>query len=459
MTDRPVVTTWPAAAIPDLGEGPVGAGPAVTVVSRDARLAEIRVVVPTVRVGHDVTPTERALLASCFGRRTARHDADGLRDAFAACGGAWRVESCPGHLLLSAYAVPERVEVALALIARMLVEPAYPADDVESAARGLAAQLRARRAADDAVLDDGLHRLTFAETALAELPIAEQLEQVTASRLHEVHAATVAGDGSSVIVVGEVDEQRVHAQLDALRSECSGPAPAVHGGAAAPGPGILVVDRPGSVQASIGMLGPAPVRGHARFPALAAAIRIVGGTATSRVSTRLRERRGWAYFANVFYQHHPGRSTVVTRTAVSSEYAAAAVNECHYELARAATTLMSDQDLADATRGLAGRLAVEVHTPAGLADDLAALAIEGAPPDTNTALRDSLPDVTVDDVRQAAWRYLAPSRLSTLVVGPADQIAEPLAALGPVAVVGDLSDLSDLSGSARSTGRRPGSTR
>ena len=42
--------------------------------------------------------------------------------------------------------------------------------------------------------------------------------------------------------------------------------------------------------------------------------------------------------------------------------------------------------------------------------------------------------MTVEEVAEAARRYLAPEALTTVVVGDADRVAGPLRALGPVEV-------------------------
>ena len=42
--------------------------------------------------------------------------------------------------------------------------------------------------------------------------------------------------------------------------------------------------------------------------------------------------------------------------------------------------------------------------------------------------------MTVEEVQEASRRYLAASGLSAVVVGDADQVAEPLGALAPVSV-------------------------
>jgi predicted Zn-dependent peptidase len=79
-------------------------------------------------------------------------------------------------------------------------------------------------------------------------------------------------------------------------------------------------------------------------------------------------------------------------------------------------------------------MALGIQTQAGLTAYLAALVSAGLPA---TYLRDypkALEKVGLAEVRAAAERFLAPSGLSTVLVGDAAAIEAPVSALGPVRV-------------------------
>jgi predicted Zn-dependent peptidase len=79
-------------------------------------------------------------------------------------------------------------------------------------------------------------------------------------------------------------------------------------------------------------------------------------------------------------------------------------------------------------------MALSTATHAGLASTLSALVGAGMPAGWLAEHQQALATVTVDEVTAAARRYLAPEALTTVVVGDADAIAEPLRALVPVEV-------------------------
>jgi len=79
-----------------------------------------------------------------------------------------------------------------------------------------------------------------------------------------------------------------------------------------------------------------------------------------------------------------------------------------------------------------GSLALSTATQAGLASTLAALAAFGLGLEWITGHPERLLATSVEQVSAAATRFFAPTALTSVVVGDAEAIAEPLAALGPV---------------------------
>ena len=77
-------------------------------------------------------------------------------------------------------------------------------------------------------------------------------------------------------------------------------------------------------------------------------------------------------------------------------------------------------------------MALSTATHAGLASTLSALIGAGLPPEWLADHQRALTNVTVEEVQEAARKYLAAPALTTVVVGDADRVRSALAALGPV---------------------------
>jgi predicted Zn-dependent peptidase len=125
---------------------------------------------------------------------------------------------------------------------------------------------------------------------------------------------------------------------------------------------------------------------------------------------------------------------VLVEADVATEVTGPALLETTYELARMALTSVTDDELDAARRYVLGSMALTTATHAGLASTLSALVGSGLPADWLVQHQRDLTEVTVEQVQEAARRYLAPTALTAVVVGDADVVAAPLQALGEVEV-------------------------
>jgi predicted Zn-dependent peptidase len=196
-----------------------------------------------------------------------------------------------------------------------------------------------------------------------------------------------------------------------------------------------VVDRPGAVQSNLRLGGPAPSRTDPDLPAVRLANMVYGGYFSSRLVENIRERRGYTYSPRSSVDHLAAASSFLVEADVATEVTGPAFLETWYELGRMALTPVTDEELDAARRYVLGSMALSTATHAGLASTLSALAGSGLPPQWLAEHQQALARVTVEEVQDAARRFLQPSGLTAVVVGDAGRVADPLRAFGPVEVV------------------------
>ena len=117
---------------------------------------------------------------------------------------------------------------------------------------------------------------------------------------------------------------------------------------------------------------------------------------------------------------------------VATEVTAPALLETIYELGRIATVPVAEDELASARQYAIGTLALSTSTQAGLASTLSALSAFGLGLDWIRDHPTRLGAVTIDDVAEVAAEFLAPTRFTSVAVGDATSISEPVALLSPV---------------------------
>ncbi|MGH4002264.1 MAG: M16 family metallopeptidase, partial [Pseudonocardiaceae bacterium] len=153
---------------------------------------------------------------------------------------------------------------------------------------------------------------------------------------------------------------------------------------------------------------------------------------SSRWVENVREDKGYTYGAHCVLEFTPHGATLVADADTASEVTAAALVETRYELGRITVAPPKESEVDNARQYAIGSLTIATASQRGLASHLATLATLGLDLDWLLAHPGRLQAVTTKQVAEAATEFLAPSRFTGVIVGDAERLANPLAALGGV---------------------------
>src|SRR5205807_1248939 len=327
----------------------------------------------------------------------------------------------------------------LGLVAEAVATATFPADEVLVERQRVAQELRIALSQPGAIAHHALvSRLYGRHPYGLPMPSPDKVSGTGPARLRRFHAERVAARGSTLVMVGDFDPARAVARVEEAFGAWLPGSPPVR--LPAPGPPrrgpVLIVDRPGSVQGSIRLGGPAVDRSDPAYPTLAAATAVFGGYFASRLWANLRERRGYTYSPSAGVSQRPSASNLVVGADVATEVVGPALLETRYELGRMAESPVEAGELAEAVRYLSGGLALSWQTQAGLASQLSTLSLFGLGIDFLRDMPEALGRVSADDVLKAARRWMAPQQLTTVIVGQAEAIRAQVEALDDVEVAG-----------------------
>jgi predicted Zn-dependent peptidase len=320
----------------------------------------------------------------------------------------------------------------LDVLGDVLTGATYPKREVLGERDRLAQELAIYRSQAAVVAREALLRRMYGDHPYGrELPLAEELQRVKPTQLRELHERRIAPAGSVLTVVGDLAPAKAISLVEAALAGWTArtkaletpelPVPPV--GAA------LLVDRPGAVQTTLRMAGPAPSRTAPDYAAFHLANLVFGGYFSSRWVANIREDKGYTYSPHAQVEHPPAGSRVTVSADVSTPTTAPALLETVYELGRVATLPVGQDELDQARRYAIGVLALGTATQAGLASTLSQLAGAGLGVEWLRDFPKQLAVVTVDDALAAAAQHLAPNRLTTVLVGDVAQVEAPLRTL------------------------------
>jgi predicted Zn-dependent peptidase len=397
-------------------------------------LAEVRLRVPflSAKPAH---PPQASLLSDTILTGAGGLDRATLAATIQTLGGELNATVDADRLLIHGNVLATNLRKLLDVLARVLVEPAYAKPDVTTERGRLIEKLTIARARPGVVAHEALDLRMFGRHPYSlDLAQPDDVADVTPGQLRALHRAMVRPGRAVLVIVGDLPPGRMVDSAAAALAGWAGRAPkhAVPELPTPPGGPVQVVDRPGSVQSTLRMGRLAVPRTDPDFPALHLANLIFGGYFTSRWTQNLREDKGYTYGPHSRVDHHLLGSTLGLGMEVQTEVTAPALLETLYELGRIATLPVTETEVSSVKQYAIGTLALSTATQSGLASTLSGLAGLGLGLDWLAEFPERLLAATLEDVSAAAQRFFAPSGLTSVVVGDAATIADPLAALVPV---------------------------
>ena len=433
----PKVGKFRPTKLPAVDERTLGNGlRALAVRKPGVPLIQARLVLPAPRPkATTADQAKQMVLAETLQSGTQHRDSVEVAEALQRMGANLHVRADSEDLRLQGAALSPSLPDYLALIAELLAEPAFPKGEVEIERARKAQEVLLQRSEPAMIARTAFKRRLFGEHPYAGgLPEPETVAGISAADLRRYFTSLVSARNGLLILVGDLRPAKALDAAEAALGPWTGAAkvsrlPALP--AVEPGP-ILLVDRPGAAQSNVRIGGPALTRRDAGLPALLLANMIFGGYFSSRLVENIRERKGYTYSPRSWIDHQPLGSVLTIQADVGTEVTAPALLEIRYELGRIATLPVSADELDSARRYLIGTTALSTQTQSGLAEYLQTLSLAGLGLDYLRELPKRLEKVTVDDVRDAAAEYLAPSRLPTVIVGDAKAIRDSLETLDTV---------------------------
>jgi predicted Zn-dependent peptidase len=397
-------------------------------------LVELRLRVPFLSAKQQ-HPAQAMLLAEALLTGAAGYDRAGLAAAIQGLGGDLHAGVDADRLVLGGNVLATNLRKMLDLVAAVLTEPAYAPAEVGTERDRLVEKLTIMRARPSIVAAEALSaRMWGTHPYAIDLAQPADVAAVGPAQLKALHRGLVRPAAATLVLVGDLPPGRM---IEAARSALT----AWPGTAAKPrvpalpqppaGP-LQVVHRRDSVQSSFRLGGPALPRTDADYPALQLANLVFGGYFTSRWTQNLREDKGYTYGPHSRIDHHVLGSALTLSVEVATKDTAPAHLETLYELGRIATLPVTEREVESVKQYAIGSLALSTATQAGLASTLAALSAFGLGLDWITSHPQRLLATSLEQISAAASRFFAPSALTSVVVGDAEAIAGPLAALGPV---------------------------
>lgn len=354
-------------------------------------------------------------------------------------GGSINGFSGPDSLTVAGSALSDNLARLLGLMADVAVNPSFPQDEVRLHQQNRAQNLRAEQSQPSFLAREKFAEAVYGTSPYAHIaPTEDSIGRMDAKAMAAFRDAYLVPNNAFLIVIGRMPAHDAVLKMVTTsfgtwaRKDLPAP-PKIE--PPAPNRQILLVDRPGSVQADIHVGRIAPIRVTSEFFPLTVGSAVLGGGGSSRMFSDIRERDGYAYDAHSEYATNRDAASFAAVTEVRNEVIEPALKEVLDELDRMAKQPVTTDELSGVKNFMSGLYLLRLETQDGLANQLNGMRTLGLPENYLETYVTRVRSVEADQIQSAAAKYMSPEHAAIVIVGDASKIGDAVKKFGDVTVV------------------------
>jgi predicted Zn-dependent peptidase len=196
---------------------------------------------------------------------------------------------------------------------------------------------------------------------------------------------------------------------------------------------IHLIDRPGAAQSTLYIGLPVIAPGNDDYLSLVITNALLGGSFASRITSNIREQKGYTYSPNSQISSRFRDAYWVEIADVTTAVTGPSLKEIFYEIDRLQKEAPSDAELQGIKNYLAGLFVIRNSSRQGLIGQVAFMDLHRLPDTYLTNYVQNVFAVTPKDVQRVAQKYLLSDQMTIVVVGDKSKIAEQLTPYGALA--------------------------
>jgi len=341
-------------------------------------------------------------------------------------------------VVLSAAGLSDNFDAWFAIATDLLLQPSFPADELEKLKQRMRVQLREQRSGANFLLSERFNRAVYGDHPAAKVSAtAESLDALKRETLMQWHHERYAPQNAILGIAGDVRAKDLLAKLEKRfagwkKSELKPTWP--RDPVAASARKVLLVHRPNSVQTTVALGNIAIDRRSPDYTAMVVMNDVIGGGAAARLFLNLREEKGYTYgvYSDFSALRYPGpwRAGGNMRTEVTD----GALVEFFNEIRRIRDESVPIKELAESKRSIVASFALSLEQPSRVLNFAITRKLYGLPADYWDTYSGKIAAVTAEDVQRVARKYLNPETLQLVAVGDATKIKSILEKYGAVEV-------------------------
>jgi zinc protease len=349
-------------------------------------------------------------------------------------------------VVISASGLSDNFDQWFGLVSDILLNPAFPAEELERLKQRLKIGLREQRTSPSFLAAERFnHAIYGTHPAATVSATSESIDALTPELLAKWHREQYAPQSAILGIAGDVSADTLVPKLTKWLGAWKGAgseAAVPSSPAPASARGISLIDRPNSVQTTITLGNLAISRTDPDYIPMTVMNRILGGGSSARLFLKLREEKGYTYSVRSSFTalNYPG--AWVASSDVRTDVTDGALAEFMNEIRRIRDEQVPQHELEEAERSIVAHFALSLEQASEMLDSAISRKVYNLPADYWDTYPARIMAVTAADVQHVARKHINLDALQIVAVGDATRIKPALEKYGHV-------ELYDTDGKAR----------
>ncbi len=441
--DRSVVpqpAPQPAFHSPSVWHGQLDNGVAVTGTPyTELPVAELKLYVPAGKLYETKSTTGiSSMTATLLNEGTAHLTTTELTEALDAIGARLRISATQEEIAFSVNVLEKYLPQAVALLGDIILTPRFDEADFERVQNDRLVELGSRGDSIASTSRRAFNRLMFGDTlrGMSSRGTEASISALTRADIVEFWSTHGTPTGARMTFVGSHNAEQLAELMSGLsnawRANESGTMPASftrEEEAPESVPSVYLIDKSGAAQSQIRIGHPSVATNDPDYYPLYVLNYVLGGSFSSRINLNLREDKGYTYGARTSFTGGTLPGSFVASAGVRGDVTKESVVEFMKELNGILDGV--EQDELDFTKkALLQSASRQYESIRALSGFLNNISLHGFEDDYLEKRMMLLNEISIEDLKALARKYLTPDKMVILVVGDGAKVEEGLNELG-----------------------------
>ncbi|MEM7380180.1 MAG: pitrilysin family protein [Bacteroidota bacterium] len=359
------------------------------------------------------------LLADLLEEGSTTKSAKQIADEMAGMGGNLNISVGVHNSSISSSVLYEFAPKAIELMSDVLKNPKWPAEEMERLKSDMKRDLSVRLSRPRSQAFRDFYAEIYPDHPYGRVyPTEEQIDSYSVDDIKNFYETNFGALRTTVYVAGNFDPSEVKNTVERILGDWREGSPSAYEVAQPVTANMVkIIDRPGAPQSTIYYGMPVADPSHEDFIALDVTNSILGGSFASRITSNIREDKGYTYSPRSVLAENYKTGIWYEMADVTTEHTGASLAEIKKEIEKLQNEPPSQEELDGIINYESGIYVLQNSTPNGIIRQLIFLDTHDLPDDFLKNKVKNMHAVTPRMVSEMTKRYIQPEKMTLIVVG------------------------------------------